>query len=97
MKVRRLGASATLARCSLAAGISGAKSVDHYSQLPPCSMCKSSPVIPTRHPGCWFFAPSAVCAGDVFHLMHVIPEPQMVHIWAGIYVPPEENAELMEV
>lgn len=35
--------------------------------------------------------------GDVFHLLHVVPEPQMVHIWAGVYVPPDENAELLEV
>lgn len=35
--------------------------------------------------------------GDVFHLLHVIPEPQMVHIWAGVYIPPDDDAELMEV
>ena len=37
------------------------------------------------------------CSGDVFHLLHIIPEPAMVHIWAGVYVPPDENAELLEV
>ena len=35
--------------------------------------------------------------GDVFHLLHVIPEPKMVHIWAGVYVPPDDDAELMEL
>ena len=35
--------------------------------------------------------------GDVLHLLHVIPEPKMVHIWAGVYVPPDEDAELVEV
>jgi hypothetical protein len=35
--------------------------------------------------------------GDVFHLLHVIPEPQMVHIWAGVYIPPDDDAELLEV
>jgi len=36
-------------------------------------------------------------AGDVFHLLHVIPEPQMIHIWSGVYIPPDEDAELVEV
>jgi nucleotide-binding universal stress UspA family protein len=35
--------------------------------------------------------------GDIFHLLHLIPEPTMVHIWAGIYVPPDEDAELVEI
>ncbi|KAG7675239.1 hypothetical protein NADE_007275 [Nannochloris sp. 'desiccata'] len=35
--------------------------------------------------------------GDIFHLLHVIPEPKMVHIWAGIYIPPDEDAELVEI
>ncbi len=40
---------------------------------------------------------ATLCSGDVFHLLHIIPEPAMVHIWAGVYVPPDENAELLEV
>lgn len=36
-------------------------------------------------------------SGDIFHLLHVIPEPKMVHIWAGVYIPPDEDAELVEV
>ncbi|KAI3438453.1 hypothetical protein D9Q98_000882 [Chlorella vulgaris] len=35
--------------------------------------------------------------GSVFHLLHVVPEPQMIHLWAGAYIPPDENAELLEV
>ncbi|KAK2076886.1 hypothetical protein QBZ16_005114 [Prototheca wickerhamii] len=35
--------------------------------------------------------------GDVFHLLHVVPEPTMVHIWGGVYVPPDESAELQEI
>lgn len=35
--------------------------------------------------------------GDVFHLLHVIPEPTMVHVWGGVYVPPDEDAEGKEV
>ncbi|PRW59405.1 adenine nucleotide alpha hydrolase [Chlorella sorokiniana] len=35
--------------------------------------------------------------GSVFHLLHVVPEPQMLHLWAGTYIPPDENAELIEV
>jgi len=35
--------------------------------------------------------------GDILHLLHVIPEPRMVHIWAGIYIPPDEDAELLEI
>lgn len=27
-------------------------------------------------------------AGSVFHLLHVVPEPQMLHLWAGTYIPP---------
>ncbi|KAL4444905.1 hypothetical protein ABPG77_003955 [Micractinium sp. CCAP 211/92] len=34
---------------------------------------------------------------SVFHLVHVVPEPQMLHVWAGAYIPPDENAELIEV
>lgn len=29
--------------------------------------------------------------------LHVVPEPTMVHIWGGVYVPPDESAELQEV
>ena len=36
-------------------------------------------------------------SGDILHLLHVIPEPKMVHIWAGIYIPPDEDAELVEI
>lgn len=35
--------------------------------------------------------------GSIFHLLHVVPEPQMLHLWAGAYIPPDENAELIEV
>jgi nucleotide-binding universal stress UspA family protein len=35
--------------------------------------------------------------GDLFHLLHVIPEPRMVHVWVGMYLPPDEQAELEEV
>ncbi|KAL4448074.1 hypothetical protein ABPG75_005293 [Micractinium tetrahymenae] len=36
-------------------------------------------------------------SGSVFHLLHVVPEPQMLHLWAGTFIPPDENAELIEV
>ena len=36
-------------------------------------------------------------SGDIFHLLHVIPEPKMIHIWAGVYIPPDEDAELLEI
>lgn len=62
--------------------------------------------------------------GSIFHLLHVVPEPQvrqarpglpraalalqpgacthvdmlpqMLHLWAGTYIPPEDDAELIE-
>ena len=41
--------------------------------------------------------PGLVCAGDVVHLLHVVPEPSMIHVWPGMYVPPDDNAEQEEV
>ena len=26
--------------------------------------------------------------GSIFHLLHVVPEPTMQHLWAGVYIPP---------
>lgn len=36
-------------------------------------------------------------AGDTFHLLHVVPEPSMIHVWPGMYVPPDDDAEQDEV
>lgn len=36
-------------------------------------------------------------AGDTLHLLHVVPEPSMVHVWPGMYVPPDDDAEQDEV
>ena len=36
-------------------------------------------------------------AGDTVHLLHVVPEPSMVHVWPGMYVPPDDDAEQDEV
>lgn len=41
--------------------------------------------------------PGLVYAGDVVHLLHVVPEPSMIHVWPGMYVPPDDNAEQEEV
>ncbi len=41
--------------------------------------------------------PGLVHAGDVVHLLHVVPEPSMIHVWPGMYVPPDDNAEQEEV
>ncbi len=41
--------------------------------------------------------PGLVHAGDVIHLLHVVPEPSMIHVWPGMYVPPDDNAEQEEV
>ena len=38
-----------------------------------------------------------VPAGDTLHLLHVVPEPSMVHVWPGMYVPPDDDAEQDEV
>jgi len=35
--------------------------------------------------------------GDTIHLLHVVPEPSMIHVWPGMYVPPDDNAEQEEV
>ena len=43
------------------------------------------------------FLYSPVHAGDVVHLLHVVPEPSMIHVWPGMYVPPDDNAEQEEV
>ena len=40
---------------------------------------------------------SDVLAGDTVHLLHVVPEPSMVHVWPGMYVPPDDDAEQDEV
>jgi hypothetical protein len=24
----------------------------------------------------------------IFHLLHIVPEPQMLHVFAGVYLPP---------
>lgn len=37
------------------------------------------------------------CTGDTFHLLHVVPEPSMIHVWPGMYVPPDDDAEQDEV
>ena len=37
------------------------------------------------------------CAGDTVHLLHVVPEPIMIHVWPGMYVPPDDDAEKDEV
>lgn len=31
------------------------------------------------------------------HLLHVVPEPSMIHVWPGMYVPPDDDAEQDEV
>ena len=36
-------------------------------------------------------------AGDTIHLLHVVPEPSMIHVWPGMYVPPDDTAEHEEV
>jgi hypothetical protein len=36
-------------------------------------------------------------AGDKFHLIHVIPEPDTLHPWPGIYIPPDDAQEREEV
>ena len=36
-------------------------------------------------------------AGDIVHLLHVVPEPSMIHVWPGMYVPPDDDAEQDEV
>ncbi len=41
--------------------------------------------------------PGLVYVGDVVHLLHVVPEPSMIHVWPGMYVPPDDNAEQEEV
>lgn len=43
------------------------------------------------------YAISLFPTGHVFHLLNVVPEPQMVHVWAGVYIPPDDDAELLEV
>lgn len=35
--------------------------------------------------------------GDTIHLLHVVPEPSMIHVWPGMYVPPDDDAEKEEV
>ena len=50
------------------------------------------------HPdvACLHFAQD-VLAGDTLHLLHVVPEPSMIHVWPGMYVPPDDDAEQDEV
>jgi len=40
---------------------------------------------------------NAIEKGDVVHLLHVIPEPHMLHIWTGAYIPVDDDQELMEI
>lgn len=30
-------------------------------------------------------------AGDLLHLLHVVPEPSTAHTWTGVYMPPDES------
>jgi len=41
--------------------------------------------------------PGLMHTGDVVHLLHVVPEPSMIHVWPGMYVPPDDNVEQEEV
>lgn len=51
----------------------------------------------SEHANGAFVQPGIVHAGDVVHLLHVVPEPSMIHVWPGMYVPPDDNAEQEEV
>jgi hypothetical protein len=35
--------------------------------------------------------------GDMFHLVHVLPVPDTLHKWTGVYVPPDDAEEAEEV
>eukprot|EP00884_Botryococcus_braunii_P006838 jgi/Botrbrau1/16155/Bobra.0309s0005.1 len=35
--------------------------------------------------------------GMCFHLLHIVEEPHMIHIWPGMYLPPDDDAEEEEV
>ncbi|KAL3155908.1 hypothetical protein ABBQ32_012905 [Trebouxia sp. C0010 RCD-2024] len=46
---------------------------------------------------CQWAAENIYRQGDTVHLLHVVPEPSMVHVWPGMYVPPDDDAEQDEV
>lgn len=46
---------------------------------------------------CQWAASNIYRKGDTIHLLHVVPEPSMIHVWPGMYVPPDDDAEQDEV
>lgn len=46
---------------------------------------------------CQWAARNMYRKGDTIHLLHVVPEPSMIHVWPGMYVPPDDDAEKEEV
>lgn len=46
---------------------------------------------------CSWAASNIYRKGDTIHLLHVVPEPSMIHVWPGMYVPPDDDAEKEEV
>ncbi|KAL0036884.1 hypothetical protein WJX77_003501 [Trebouxia sp. C0004] len=87
----------------------GAIAAPEQQELPSTSDISAGPAAGTRalllpvddtdesqHACSW--AASNICRkGDVIHLLHVVPEPSMIHVWPGMYVPPDDNAEQEEV
>ncbi|KAA6423858.1 MAG: hypothetical protein FRX49_06428 [Trebouxia sp. A1-2] len=72
----------------------GAIAAPEQQELPSTSENSAEPAAGTR---ALLLPVDDTDVGDVIHLLHVVPEPSMIHVWPGMYVPPDDNAEQEEV